>query len=142
MTIARSQKLPLAFPIPLEDGKAITELTMRRPTTRDIADFVVLIGGERIASVLKELLSKSEGDEISVEDLKQSELVNELIDNLSSMIKPEFLDDSFALLSRMLGIDPHQAEELAPEDTAKVYGALSDFFPQLFSSADANGEDT
>lgn len=141
MTIPRSKKIELDFPLPEGDGKSVTEIEMRRPTTRDIADFIVLIGGERIAAILKQLLGNAEGETITVEDLKNSELVSELIDNLSSMIKPEFLDDSFALLGRVLGIAPHQAEDLAPEDMIKVYGALSDFFPQAFSSTDASGED-
>lgn len=140
MNTPLSHTIDLAFPVPVEDEKSISSLTMRRPTSRDIADFMVIIGGERIAVMIKEVLDTSDGETVTADDLKNTKLVGELVDNLAGLVSAEVLDEFFGLLSRMLAIDPHQAEELAPEDMVKVYGALQLFFPNVFSQKEQDGE--
>ena len=131
MKTLSSQKIVLDFPIPTsEKGKHITQVIMRRPTTRDVADLVLLIGGKEISGLIKNLL-ETEG-EITAEKLKNSKMLDQLFDNLAGLIRADVMDDFFALLARICAIETGQVEQLSPEDTTRILGRYPVFFP--FSS--------
>lgn len=133
MSVAATKIIKLDFPLPMEGNKFILEITMRRPTTRDIGDAVMLLGGEEIAKVLKTIFKDAGNGDLTTEKLMKSGIVENVIDALSTSLKPELLDGLFGLIARMCSIEVAQSNSLAPEDVSKIFGALLGFFPQTKS---------
>lgn len=137
----RDHTLLLTFPIPSEgDGKEIKSLTVNRPNVRHIADFILLIGGQEIANLLKDTVTGVDG-EVTEKKLKEKLADDQMIEQLTGLITSEKFDDAFALLGRVLNIATKEAEQLSPEDIAKIFTECAPvFFPKLFSKTVSDGE--
>ncbi len=136
----------LEHPIDDDGDKAITKVTLRRPTVRDSGDLALIFGGERIAEIIKEfigMVTEIDGERVDekavVEALKDGR-VDKLLKGLASLVNAETLDAAFALLGRMTGIGD-KAEKMAPEDLVGLLSeAIPVFFPNLFGPSFSTDE--
>lgn len=114
----------LTWPIDLDGGAQIAQLTFRRPKGKTIKRALALLGPELVKQVLA-----GEGPE----KIDENAVRDALVKAASGLLTVDGLAEFGAIVGELCGQPAEVIDEVDPEDYPAIFGALAGFFPSLFS---------
>lgn len=141
----------LDWPIEIGDGKHIGELTVRRPRGKAIKRVIALIGPDAIQAVLSDATTETArqtaataviglvptGEDLPANQKRSADIVRRLVDHVASFATAAKLDELTEVIALLVDQPVAIVDEIDPDDYSKLFGALTGFFPDLFSKAGA-----